>query len=168
MTRRVGARQRAAERTGAAAAAPLRRAAARGAHSCSELAVQVRAAMLNGGGAEAACGRAPPRTRGVVRYSRATPLPSFLRCARQEQQQAGARARRRAAAAPRLAGGRGMAAMDVDAAAAPPLRTRQVTRDVACPTTYFRLGMCVRSASLHSAHCRLSHASACAGAGRVV
>lgn len=47
------------------------------------------------------------------------------------------------AAAPRLAQRRGMAAMDVDAAAAPPLRTRQVTRDVACPTTYFRLRMCV-------------------------
>jgi hypothetical protein len=100
MTRRAarGARQRAATRPGAAAAAPQRRAAARGAHSCSELAVQVRAAMLNGGGAEAACGRAPPRVLAAfVRYSCATPLPSFLRCARQQQEQVvGARARRRA------------------------------------------------------------------------
>ena len=36
--------------------------------------------------------------------------------------------------------------MDVDAPQPPPLRTRQVTRDLACPTTYFRLRMCVRSA----------------------
>jgi len=36
--------------------------------------------------------------------------------------------------------------MDVDVAAPPPLRTRQVTRDLACPNTYFRVRMCVHSA----------------------
>ena len=43
------------------------------------------------------------------------------------------------------------AAADVTLSPRAPLRTQQCTRDLPCPTTYFRLRMCARAAGPHPA-----------------